>query len=79
MIRVRTQDGRYRFEGADARAVVRQMRDAGWKWGDPKRDYMIDVACRVSSMTGAEVRTTAEGFLEDLVALGLLEIVDDRY
>ena len=73
MLRITTIDGRI-FEGEDAPAVVRQMRDAAWRQGDPKRDYMEDVSERL----GGTVRTEALPFLQDLGVAGIvtLEKVD---
>lgn len=72
-MKVTTDDGHI-FEGADARAIVRAMADADWQRYDKKRDYMDDVAERVTMMTGFEVRTFAEGFVEDLATAGLIAV-----
>lgn len=76
MPRYVTTDGRFEFEGDDAREVVRQMRDSEWKWHDRKLDYMTAVAGRVEEITGQRVRTYAEAFVADLVALGFLRPVN---
>lgn len=72
MLRVRTDDGQT-FTGVDAKEVVRQMRNT--QWGAPvlKRDYMIEVAERVSGMTGEPVDTTnVDTFLLSLAYAGVL-------
>ena len=64
------------FEGDDAREIVRQMRDSGWKEYDRKREYMSDVAERVAAMTGTKIDAgDAESFLRGLEEAGLIEQV----
>lgn len=72
MIRVTTLHGET-FQGRDSAAVIRQMRDAAWMWGDPKRDYMDAVADRIEQQVGVRPDTTVLGFLRDLLALGYLQ------
>jgi hypothetical protein len=70
---VRTNDGK-RFAGRDAKAIVRRMKRDQWHIERvPKREYMEEVALRVSQTHQRMVRTDAEGFLLDLADAGLLE------
>jgi hypothetical protein len=71
VIRVVTLHGQH-FVGRDRAAVIRQMRDAAWMWGDPKRDYMASVADRVQGQTGFRIDTTIDGFIDDLKSIGYI-------
>lgn len=73
-MRVHVIDTEQTFEGEDARAVVREMRDSDWHAPDKKRDYMEQVAERVEGMTGERISTDgAEVFLHELHRVGLIE------
>lgn len=79
-MRIQTTDG-YIFEGADAKEIVRKMRDT--QWGTPvlKREYMQEVADRVTGapgMTKIVIDQGANAFLASLSANKLIRIVPDN-
>ena len=53
--------------------IVRQMKDEAWMWSDRKKVYMEAVASRVLDQRGITIRTTIDGFIEDLVRTGLIK------
>lgn len=73
MIRVTTASGQM-FIGRDRADVIRQMRDAAWMHGDPKREYMAAVADRVWQQTGMRPGTSVDDFIEDLTAMGYIRV-----
>lgn len=62
------------FAGADAKDVVRKMKEAQWNAPDTKREYMEQVGQRVMEMTGQRPREDATGFLIDLERANLVTI-----
>ena len=72
MIRVVTISGEH-FIAPSRIEIVQQMRDDAWMWGDRKLAYMEAVAGRVLQQRGVEVRTTVDGFIDDLMRLGYIK------
>jgi hypothetical protein len=79
-MRIQTTDGLV-FEGADAKEIVRKMRDT--QWGAPvlKREYMEEVRDRLNGapgMTEIVIDRGADAFLSSLVTNGLIRIVPEN-
>lgn len=79
-MRIQTTDG-YVFEGADAKEIVRKMRDT--QWGTPvlKREYMEEVRDRLNGAPGTTeivIDRGADAFLASLSASGLIRIIPDN-
>ncbi len=73
-MKVTTQDGAT-FEAATPEDVVSQMKATDWSAPPKKADYMVEVAERVSMMTGEAVRAiNASAFLFDLERAHFLSI-----
>lgn len=74
MLRVTCVDGAI-FTGKDEKDIVRQMKHTDWNAPERKGEYMEDVAARVDTMMGQEIRvTSAKVFLRDMQTVGLLTI-----
>lgn len=79
MLRVTADDGMV-FEGADEKAVVRQMRNTQWNAPEAKRDYICEVIDRVEQVTQtvcahADGRVVAaKEFLDYLASVGFVQI-----
>jgi len=74
-MRIQTTDG-YVFEGADAKEIVRKMRDT--QWGAPvlKREYMEEVKDRLN--VGIIHDKGADAFLTSLSDAGLIRFVPEN-
>lgn len=78
-MRIQTTDG-YVFEGADAKEIVRKMRDT--QWGAPvlKREYMVEVRDRLSGADATPIVADkgADAFLASLVFAKLIRFVPEN-
>lgn len=75
-IKIRTNDGA-EFKGRNERAVVRAMKHDQWAAPDTKGEYMQEVSEVLARSSNMAVRyDTAENFLSDLAANGLIEFLD---
>lgn len=70
-----TRDGK-QYAGRDAGAAVDAMRDAGlFVRHETRSDYMRGVSDRLARLDGLAIRhDTAENFLVDLVAAGVITL-----
>lgn len=82
-MKIRTADGMI-FSGKNPEAIVKQMRNAAWRWGDRKGLYMNEVVYAVEGITRIPYRTklrgrlSAQRFLKYLSDVGLIEKILDK-
>lgn len=74
--RVVRDAGGARHAGRNAREIVRAMHADAWMRSATDEDFMVECAKRAEMSTGRSVRyDTAENFIADLIAVGLLSEV----